>query len=304
MEFLEQDRITKIRSIMLEQNNIEDFFLSFSGGRDSTVLSRLLDVAIPDNKVPRVFCDTGIEFNEIRNFVKRERERDSRIVIIPPSRNIKELLQTYGYPFKSKEFAERLHRAREVLGTEKEKLNWMQKFITGKDKYGNETQFTCPDMLKYLIYTNDFPISDKCCYYLKEAPIQTWSKENKKPVHITALLQAEGGRRANTSCLAFKRGKLFHFNPFAVVPEEFISYLIDKYNIELCKLYYPPYNFKRTGCKGCPFNINLQSELETIRYFFPSEAKQCEHIWKPVYEEYRKIGYRLRKNDQQSLFEV
>lgn len=229
MEFLEQDRITKIRSIMLEQNNIDDFFLSFSGGKDSTVLSRFLDIAIPDNKVPRVFCDTGIELNEIRNFVNRERERDSRIVIIPPSRNIKELLQTYGYPFKSKEFAERLHRAREVLGTEKEKLNWMQKFITGKDKYGNETQFTCPERLKYLI---------------------------------------------------------------------------DKYNIELCKLYYPPYNFKRTGCKGCPFNINLQYELETIRYFFPSEAKQCEHIWKPVYEEYRKIGYRLRKNDQQSLFEV
>lgn len=77
MEFLEQDRITKIRSIMLEQNNIDDFFLSFSGGKDSTVLSRFLDIAIPDNKVPRVFCDTGIEFNEIRNFVKRERERQS-----------------------------------------------------------------------------------------------------------------------------------------------------------------------------------------------------------------------------------
>ena len=31
----------------------------------------------------------------------------------------------------------------------------------------------------------------------------------------------------------------------------------------------------------------------------PNERKACEAIWKPVYEEYRRIGYRLRKKDKQ-----
>ena len=34
----------------------------------------------------------------------------------------------------------------------------------------------------------------------------------------------------------------------------------------------------------------------------PNERKQCEFIWKPVYEEYRRIGYRLKPYKQLSLF--
>ena len=63
---------------------------------------------------------------------------------------------------------------------------------------------------------------------------------------------------------------------------------------EICDIYNPPYNFNRTGCKGCPFNINIQRELETLEEYFPVERKQCEAIWKPVYELYRKMHYRLK----------
>lgn len=65
--------------------------------------------------------------------------------------------------------------------------------------------------------------------------------------------------------------------------------------IKLCKLYYPPYNFERTGCKGCPFALKLQDQLDLMQIFFPAERKQCENIWEPVYNEYRRIGYRLRR---------
>jgi hypothetical protein len=34
----------------------------------------------------------------------------------------------------------------------------------------------------------------------------------------------------------------------------------------------------------------------------PEEEKQCEIIWKPVYDEYRRIGYRLKKDIQLKLF--
>jgi len=35
----------------------------------------------------------------------------------------------------------------------------------------------------------------------------------------------------------------------------------------------------------------------------PNEAKQCEMIWKPIYDEYRRINYRLKRNVQLSLFD-
>ena len=34
----------------------------------------------------------------------------------------------------------------------------------------------------------------------------------------------------------------------------------------------------------------------------PNERKQCEYIWKPVYEEYRRLGYRLKKVEKIKLF--
>ena len=42
--------------------------VSFSGGKDSTVLLDLVRRALPD--VPAVFVDTGLEYPEIREFVK------------------------------------------------------------------------------------------------------------------------------------------------------------------------------------------------------------------------------------------
>ncbi len=55
-------------------------------------------------------------------------------------------------------------------------------------------------------------------------------------------------------------------------------------------------------CKGCPFALHLQDELENMARLLPNERKQCEILWKPVYEEYRRIGYRLDKYEQGKLF--
>jgi 3'-phosphoadenosine 5'-phosphosulfate sulfotransferase (PAPS reductase)/FAD synthetase len=73
-EFILIDRLQKIRQV-IEQYGEENFYLSFSGGKDSTVLSALLDMAIPGNTIPRVYANTGIEYQLILDFVERERER-------------------------------------------------------------------------------------------------------------------------------------------------------------------------------------------------------------------------------------
>ena len=72
-EFILQDRIGVIRDTIAKYGE-DNFYLSFSGGKDSTVVHHLLDMALPGNRIPRVFSNTGIEYNAIVEFV-RERER-------------------------------------------------------------------------------------------------------------------------------------------------------------------------------------------------------------------------------------
>ena len=74
------------------------------------------------------------------------------------------------------------------------------------------------------------------------------------------------------------------------------------HTIALCKLYCQPFNFKRTGCRGCPFALDIEEQLEIMELYLPQERKMCEFIWKPVYEKYRELDYRLKKVEKVKLF--
>ena len=71
----------------------------------------------------------------------------------------------------------------------------------------------------------------------------------------------------------------------------------------LCELYYEPYNFKRTGCAGCPYALDLQKQLETMTLLLPIERNKCEMIWKPIYDEYRRLNYRLKNVEEIKLLQ-
>jgi 3'-phosphoadenosine 5'-phosphosulfate sulfotransferase (PAPS reductase)/FAD synthetase len=293
-EILLIDRIDKIKSINEKYDLENNAYLSFSGGKDSTILHYLLDLALPGNKIPRVFINTGIEYLDIVKFVKDLASKDDRFVIVNPSKNIKMLLEQHGYPFKSKEHSKKMgqyqrgYRNRSLI-----------EYRDGVriDENGNQVKpfLVCPKVLKYQ-FEEDFKIqlSESCCYYLKKKPASLWAKENKKSILLTGMRKAEGGQRTSLNCIIVKNSKLQKFHPLIVVNDNFEDWFIDQHNIELCKLYNPPYNFKRTGCKGCPFSIDLQNQLDVMKKILPNEYKQCELIWKPVYDEYRRINYRLR----------
>lgn len=164
-------------------------------------------------------------------------------------------------------------------------------------KYLNrvDRRYACPARLKYQ-FSDDFNISvsNKCCYKLKKEPAEKWRKENGKSITITGMRADEGGLRAGLKgCAIFDEGRLKKFHPLQPVTEDFINWYVETRNIKLCDLYYPPYNFERTGCKGCPYSTDLQRQLDIMACFLPAERKQCEYIWAPVYAEYRRIGYRL-----------
>lgn len=210
-------------------------------------------------------------------------KHDDRIIIYNVGKNISETLKKVGYPFKSKEHSYKL-----ALFQKNGVTQTVEKYLNSKNK------FSCPDKLKYQ-FTHDFNIriSDRCCYEFKKKPAKEWAIKNNKTIKITGMRREEGGYRNNLNCIILKDDKLNSFHPLSVINENFENWFINYKNIKLCELYYPPFNFKRTGCKGCPFALHLQDELDSIRFILPNEKKQCEIIWKPVYEEYRRIGYRL-----------
>ena len=72
---------------------------SFSGGKDSTVLLDLVRRVFPD--CPAVFIDTGLEYPELRDFVKTI----DNVVWLKPEMNFKKVIETYGYPIISKEIS-------------------------------------------------------------------------------------------------------------------------------------------------------------------------------------------------------
>lgn len=291
------DRINVIKDTIIK-NGEENFYLSFSGGKDSTILHYLLDKALPNNQIPRVYIDTGIEYIDIRKFVLELASKDKRFIIIKPTKSIKEILEKYGYPFKSKEHSLRIDQFNRGMNS-----NYIKKYISGYDKNGKPSSFVCPEILKYQFEERGkYNYSNQCYNKLKKEPAHKWQKENHKSIVITGMRSEEGGNRKNLGCVITSKGKIVKFHPLIKVDEEWENEFIKRYNIELCKLYYPPYNFERTGCKFCPYSLTLAKQLEIGHRLLPNETKQAEILWKYVYDEYRRLGYRLKKVEQIKLF--
>lgn len=292
-EFILYDRLEVIKTTINKYGE-DIFYLSFSGGKDSTVVHHLLDMALPDNKIPRVFVNTGIEYQAIVEFVKSMKEQDDRFEMILPSQNIRATLERVGYPFKSKEHSVMLYEWQKGHRN----TNKMKRYLST-----NGSKFECPKILKYQ-FSDDFHIkvSDFCCDELKKKPVKKWQKITGRYANITGMQREEGGQRNHIECTLIKNGKLLKFHPLAKVTGDWEDWFVNEYNIQLAKVYYPPFNFERTGCKGCPFSLTLASQLEIMEKYLPNERKQVELIWKPIYDEYRRLGYRLTNEEQIKLF--
>lgn len=337
-EFNLEDRIAKIIAINEQYNLEKNGYVSCSGGLDSMVVSALLDVALPNNKIPRVFMNTGIEYSDIVKFIKEVAKKDSRFIIRSSGVNIKQMQQKDGYPFKSKQHAHNMaiYRSNKTLcdkylneiSSNKELLNdydyihnlpkgvktfikyWFG--IRERERESCISMKVIPNQLKYQI-TDEFKlkISDKCCYRLKKETFYEYEKESGRYIGITGMKSEEGGMRSVIKCTVFddKSKQLKRFHPLLVVSKEWEWEFIKRYNVPICKLYYPPYNFERTGCRCCPFAQNLQEELNTLYKLLPNDYKIAKQLWKPVFDEYIRIGYRLKyypdeKGVQLSIFDI
>lgn len=84
-------------------------YVSFSGGKDSTVLLNLARKLYPD--ISAAYVDTGLEYPEIRGFVRRQ----ENVEILRPKMNFRQVIEKYGYPFIGKEVAGCVYGARRYV---------------------------------------------------------------------------------------------------------------------------------------------------------------------------------------------
>lgn len=235
----------------------ENIYVSFSGGKDSTVLLDIVRSMYPDMQA--VFSNTGLEFPEIVQFVKTF----DNVKIVRPDISFKRVIQGKGYPIISKSVANCVRLAKKNIEDGKDTLRVRQ--IRGLEKGSKFNKGKWEFLLDA-----PFNISEQCCDELKKKPLKKFGKETGK-VSIVATMADEGGARREaylrTGCNAFKSGKS---QPMGFWTEQDILEYIVSRNIPICSIYgdilkddkgkYYTTGESRTGCIFCGFGCHLEKE--------------------------------------------
>ena len=169
-------------------------YVSFSGGKDSTVLLHIARQIFPN--IPAVFCDTGLEFPEIKEFVKSI----DNVTTIRPKFSFRQVLNKYGYPVISKEQSCYIDQYRNTKLESLRNARWF-----GKSGYKTKNIGKISEKWKYLVDA-PFKISDRCCYVMKKAPFKSYENMTKRKP-IVGTMACESSIRAilyrRNGCNAF-----------------------------------------------------------------------------------------------------
>lgn len=267
------------------QEWVEEFgengvYISFSGGKDSTVLLHLVRKLYPN--IEAVYVDTGLEYPEIKNFVKTF----DNITILRPKMMFNQVIEKYGYPIISKEVSECVDQARKALVTDK--YQYRLNKIKGLDKNGNPYPYGCAKW-EFLLDA-PFKISNKCCGIMKKYPVhQYYKKTNKKP--IVGTLAEESRLRTQqylkSGCNGFNN-KIPTSTPLAFWTEQDILAYIYIYRLQYASVYgeilqdengkYYTTGCKRTGCMFCGFGCHLEKEPNRFQMLKQTHPKQYDYI--------------------------
>lgn len=219
-------------------------YVSFSGGKDSTVLLHLIRNILPD--VVGAFADTGLEFPEIRDFV----ETYENIVWLKPNKNFRQVIEENGYPIISKEVASAVVGA--IRNPDSVRAKKMDGTFRGTSRY---------DHSKYA-YLMDAPfkLNDKCCDEFKKKPFKEFEKSSGMKGTYIGTRATESFLRQTSwvryGCNVFKEGTSKSM-PLSIWTDEDVNEYIKINNLKIAEPYYMGY--ERTGCVFCAFGAHLES---------------------------------------------
>ena len=235
-------------------------YLSFSGGKDSTVLLHLCEIIKPDIKC--VFVNTGCESVDVVRFVEKMKAAHN-IEVIRPKLTPRQVWAKYGFPLVSKDQAFKIDLVRK-----NQESKSAQKYM----RDGN--QFTISKCFRYLCDTEKckYHTSAVCCNKLKKDPCKRYEHESGlRP--IVATMASESMLRETDylrvgQCNKFDQGHE-KSKPLSIWMEEDIWQFIRENNIEIAEIYAK--GVDRTGCVGCGFGAQMKDDrrLETFYRLYP-----------------------------------
>ncbi|MFA5704722.1 MAG: phosphoadenosine phosphosulfate reductase family protein [Advenella sp.] len=258
LEIKEQMTAARIKAYYEKLNG--EVYVSFSGGKDSTALLHQVRRMYPN--VPAVFIDTGLEYPEIRDFVKSV----DNVIWLKPKMPFTQVIEKYGYPVISKETAQKI---KEVRSTKSEKLK--NKRINGDEKGNGKIS----DKWQFLINA-PFKISDRCCHVMKKEPVKKYEKETGRSA-IVGTMAADSRLRESSylqhGCNSFE-GRAMS-TPMAFWLESNVWDYIKKYDLPYSKIY--DMGYTRTGCMFCMFGLHMDesNRFDRMKITHPQIYNYC-----------------------------
>lgn len=261
----------------IKQFGEDGVYISFSGGKDSTVLLDIVRKLYP--KVEAVFVDTGLEYPEIKQFVKTF----DNVKILRPDMMFNKVIEKYGFPIVSKEVSECIDQARKCIESNYTKYTYRMDKLNGTHKYCSYKKW------KFLLDA-PFKISNKCCTIMKKKPVHKYYKETGK-VPIIATMACESLLRTQqylkNGCNGFNN-KIPTSTPMAFWTEQDVLQYLKENNIQYASVYgeilqdedgkYYTTGCQRTGCMFCGFGCHLEDEPNRFQKLKITHPKQYNYI--------------------------
>lgn len=299
-------------------------YVSFSGGKDSTVLKHIVDNMYDD--VPAVFINAGLEYPEIQKFVREIKDGkygcfNSDVEIVRPEMRFDEVIKRYGFPVISKEVAQVVREAKIGISRNDGSYQFRIERITGTGHYaprdGKKSRY---DVSKYkYLLDAPFAVSEKCCDIMKKRPARNYEKKTGRKV-ILGIMAAESmirnQRWLKYGCNSFDDKNHPSSNPLSFWTEQDVLYYITKYNVPYASVYgkivedgeiegqiciegccgkLKTTGLSRTGCMFCMFGVHLEKEpnrFQKMKKTHPKQYKYCmEQLGLKEVLEYIEVPY-------------